>query len=151
MTTASCSVQFADAADDNLRRTILDGVRQFNRTRLFPDQPDGQDLAIAVHDPTSAAPVGGLLGRTSGGWLFVELIFVPEAFRGMGLATRLLAMAEEEALRRGCHGAWLDTLNPAARDLYARLGYEVFGELKDYPVGSSRYFLQKKLGAAAGP
>ena len=41
--------------------------------------------------------------------------------------------------------AWIDTLNPEALRLYQRLGYEIFGELKDYPVGGSRFFLQKKL------
>ncbi len=65
----------------------------------------------------------------------------------MGLATKLVAVAEEEATRRGCHSAWIDTLNPKACDLYRRLGYEIFGELKDYPVGGSRVFLQKTLGA----
>ena len=65
----------------------------------------------------------------------------------MGLATRLITMAEEEAKRRDCHSAWLDTMNPQALSLYRRLGYEVFGELKDYPVGFSRFFLQKKLGS----
>jgi ribosomal protein S18 acetylase RimI-like enzyme len=141
-------LQFVEETDDELHRAVLEGVRSFNRTYLFPDHPDGRDVAIAIRDPQGHASVGGLLGRTSGGWLAIELIFVPEAFRGMGLATKLLAMAEEEALRRGCHGSWLDTLNPAALGLYRRFGYEVFGELKDYPVGTSRYFLQKSLGPA---
>ncbi len=74
---------------------------------------------------------------------------MPDALRGLGLATQLIAMAEEEARRRGCHAAWLDTLNPMALPLYQRLGYEVFGELKDYPVGNNRFFLQKKLSPTA--
>jgi ribosomal protein S18 acetylase RimI-like enzyme len=123
-------------------------VRDFNKT-LFPDHPPGRDLAIAIRDPDNGESVGGLCGRTAGGWLAIELIFVPEAFRGMGLATKLIAMAEEEAKRRDCHSAWLDTMNPQALTLYRRLGYEVFGELKDYPVGSSRFFLQKKLSTEA--
>jgi len=136
----------AFVADDSaLREIVLEGVRGFNRT-LFASHPPGQDLAIAVCDPHSGKPVGGLCGRTNGGWLAIDLIFVPEVFRGLGLATELMAMAEEEARRRGCHSAWLDTLNPKALKLYRRLGYEVFGELKDYPAGNSRFFLQKKLG-----
>ena len=74
---------------------------------------------------------------------------MPEAFRGMGLATQLIALAEDEARNRGCHSVWIDTLNPKALRLYQRLGYEIFGELKDYPVGGSRFFLQKKLGPIA--
>lgn len=134
-----------DGEHEALHRTILNGLRAFN-AKLFSDHPPGQDLAIALRDPRSGDAVGGLIGRTSGGWLAIELLFVPEEFRGIGLATKLIAMAEEEAVRRGCHSAWLDTLNPGARQLYERLGYVVFGELKDYPIGSSRTFLQKKLG-----
>ena len=131
-----------------LHDVVLNGVRGFNAT-LFAGHPPGRDLSIAIRDPDGGAPVGGLIGRTNGGWLGIDLIFVPEAFRGMGLATKLVAMAEEEATRRGCHSAWIDTLNPKARELYLRLGYEIFGELKDYPVGGSRVFLQKKLGSVA--
>ena len=131
--------------DSTLHEIILEGVRGFNKT-LFPDHPPGRDLAIAIRDPDSGEPVGGLCGRTAGEWLAINLLFVPDALRGMGLATQLIAMAEEEARRRGCHAAWLDTLNPRALPLYQRLGYEVFGELKDYPVGNNRFFLQKKLG-----
>jgi len=130
--------------EPTLHDIVLDGVRSFNAT-LFAGHPPGRDLSIAIRDPDSGAPVGGLLGRTNGGWLGIELLFVPEAFRGKGLATRLIAMAEEEARSRGCHSAWIDTLNPKAAELYKRLGYEIFGELKDYPVGGSRVFLQKKL------
>jgi ribosomal protein S18 acetylase RimI-like enzyme len=139
-------IAFVDP-DPELQAVVLEGVRAFNKT-LFANHPPGQDLAIAIRDPDKDEPVGGLLGRTAGGWLAIELIFVPEAFRGMGLATRLVAMAEEEARRRGCHSAWLDTLNPGALTLYRRLGYEIFGELKDYPAGFSRFFLQKKLDGA---
>jgi len=134
--------------DSALHEIILEGVRGFNRM-LFANHPPGQDLAIAIHGPDRNEPVGGLCGRTAGGWLAIELIFVPEAFRGMGLATQLIAMAEEEARRRDCHSAWLDTMNPQALTLYRRLGYEVFGELKDYPIGFNRFFLQKKLSTTA--
>jgi GNAT superfamily N-acetyltransferase len=131
-----------------LQPIVLEGVRGFNKT-LFANHPPGQDLAIAIRNPDSGEPVGGLLGRTNGGWLGIELLFVPEAFRGMGLATQLIALAEDEARNRGCHSVWIDTLNPEALRLYQRLGYEIFGELKDYPVGGNRFFLQKKLGPIA--
>jgi ribosomal protein S18 acetylase RimI-like enzyme len=133
--------------DSALQKIVLEGVRGFNRT-LFANHLPGRDLAIAIRDPDRGEPVGGLCARTAGGWLAIELIFVPETFRGMGLATQLIAMAEEEAKRRDCHSAWLDTMNPQALTLYRRLGYEVFGELKDYPVGFNRFFLQKKLNTS---
>ncbi len=130
--------------DPGIRAIILDGLRDFNRTVLSPGlQID--DLAVVIRDAADDSVVGGLWGRTGWEWLAVELIFVPESLRGRGIVSRLIALAEEEALRRGCHSAWLDTLNPDALSLYERLGYLRFGELKNFPVGGSRYFLQKSL------
>jgi ribosomal protein S18 acetylase RimI-like enzyme len=140
------SLTLIDSAHSELHEVVLAGVRGFNRG-LFPGHPEGQDLAIALHDGQNL--VGGLLGRTAGGWLAIELLFVPEYLRKRGLASKLIAMAEEEAVRRGCHAAWLDTLNPQAHLLYERLGYKVFGELRDYPAGSSRVFLKKDLQTAS--
>ncbi len=56
-----------------------------------------------------------------------------------------MAEGEEEALRRGCCSAWLDTFEFQARGFYERLGYSCFATLPEYPKGHSRYFLQKQL------
>jgi GNAT superfamily N-acetyltransferase len=135
---------FVDDKDERLNRVVLDGIRDYN-ARLFAGHPPGRDLTIAIRATQDGEPLGGLIGRTSGGWLFTELLFVPESLRGGGLATKLLAMAEDEARRRGCYSAWIDTLNGKAQVLYERLGYRVFGELENYPMGSSRFFLRKSL------
>ena len=66
--------------------------------------------------------------------------------QGQGTGRRILIAAEEEALRRGCRYAWLDTFSFQARGFYEKLGYSVFGTLEDYPAGHSRYFLRKTLG-----
>ena len=137
-------LSFVEDADGALHRVLHTGLRAFNAT-LFAGHPEGRDLDIALRQAGAGEPIGGLVDRTSGGWLFVEQLFVPEPFRGQGLATRLIAMAEAEAIRRGCHSAWIDTLNGRARALYERLGYRVFGELENYPVGSSRFFLRKSV------
>ncbi|HEU6442065.1 MAG TPA: GNAT family N-acetyltransferase [Microvirga sp.] len=131
-----------------VRQIILNGLSDFNGTTLMPGL-QVQDLAVVVRQADTREILGGLWGRTGWEWLCIEYIFIPEALRGQGLATRLIGMAEEEALERGCHSVWLDTLNPKALALYERLGYERFGELKDFPKGGSRFFLQKKLRHAA--
>jgi GNAT superfamily N-acetyltransferase len=80
---------------------------------------------------------------------YVELLFVPESLRRGGLGRRLMRDAEEEAVRRGCRGAWLDTFSFQARGFYERLGYAAFGFIEDYPPGHSRIFLKKTFGAPA--
>jgi GNAT superfamily N-acetyltransferase len=44
----------------------------------------------------------------------------------------LILKAEQEALSRGCHSAWLDTFEFQARGFYERMGYECFGALSDW-------------------
>jgi GNAT superfamily N-acetyltransferase len=105
--------------------------------------PDG-DLALGIADP-SGAVVGGLWGRSYYHWMSVTLLFVPEALRGQGVGTRLLAMAEAEARAEGCVGIWLDTFSFQAPDFYPRHGYARFGAIADYPAPHGRHFFSKRL------
>lgn len=101
-------------------------------------------LAVLIKDRDDKT-LGGLWGRTGFGWLFVELLFVPEGLRGQGLGAGLLSAAEVAARARGCHSAWLDTYDFQAPGFYQKLGYMEFGVLDDYPVGHKRRFLRKSL------
>ena len=56
-----------------------------------------------------------------------------------------MATIEGRARRRGCHGVWLDTFSFQAPDFYRSIGYQPFGELPDFPLGSRRHFLWKPL------
>ena len=53
--------------------------------------------------------------------------------------------AERIARANGCVGIWLDTYEFQARGFYEKLGFEVFGSLKDHPVGHRRFFLRKRF------
>jgi GNAT superfamily N-acetyltransferase len=88
--------------------------------------------------------VGGLLGYTHWDWLFVKQLWVAEALRRSGIGSSLMLAAEREARRRGCLHAHCDTFDFQALPFYQAVGYSVFGRLDDYPVGHTRYFLQKR-------
>ena len=106
---------------------------------------DRRPLAILIRSDDASEVIGGLWGRTSFQWLFVELLSIPEALRSRGLGTRLLESAEAEARQRGCRGAWLDTFSAAAARFYSKQGYEPFGSIPDYPAGNTRHFFLKRL------
>ncbi|SJZ72350.1 Acetyltransferase (GNAT) family protein [Enhydrobacter aerosaccus] len=89
--------------------------------------------------------LGGLLGYVWSDWLYVAILWVDEALRGKGQATRLMDAAEDYARQRGCHSASLDTHSFQARPFYEKRGYEVFATLDDYPKGHQKFFLRKKL------
>jgi len=127
--------------DEALRQAIQAPLVAFNRALAGPS--GHETLALAVRDEAGAM-VGGLWGATSYGWLYTQLLAVPEAARGQGLGRRLMLAAEDIARQRGCRNAWVDT-QFGARGFYERLGYRVFGELPDYPPGFTRSFLTKAL------
>ena len=139
------SVELNEQADEAVRKAIVGPLVAYNQAQAGP--LDARPLVLVVRD-AGGEIAGGLWGRTAYGWLFVELLAVPESLRGQGVGRELMQSAEREAIRRGCHGAWLDTFEFQARGFYEKLGYACFGELADYPVGYSRYFMKKRLGAA---
>ena len=106
-------------------------------------------VAVFVRDEDGKV-VAGISGYTAWGWLYVQWLWVDERLRGQRTASRMLQAAEEEAVLRGCHGAWIDTFSPTAAKVYERQGYRSFGTLPDFPIGRSRIFLQKKLTAIPG-
>jgi GNAT superfamily N-acetyltransferase len=105
---------------------------------------DARALTVLVRPPGGAV-VGGLVGRTTLGLLFVDLIFLPEAARGHGLGGRVMAMAEDEARRRGCTAATLYTITFQAPDFYARRGYRELGRIECAPPGATRVCMAKPL------
>ena len=101
-------------------------------------------LAILLKDVRDAI-LGGAFGHVWGGWLDLSLLWVAEPVRGQGYGRKLLEAAEEEARAQGCRGVFLSTFSFQARPFYEKFGYEVIGEIRDYPIGHAFYFLKKTL------
>jgi len=82
------------------------------------------------------------------GWLFVRYLWVDGRYRrgGQRIGSELMDRAEEHAKTCGYYGIWLDTFEFQARPFYEKRGFSLFGELKDNPLGYSRYFMQKMIG-----
>jgi GNAT superfamily N-acetyltransferase len=93
--------------------------------------------------------MGAALGESGRGWLHVSLVWVDEPFLRQQIGTRLLDAIEDEARRRGCRAAYLDTFSYQARPFYEARGYAVFGALDDYPMGRQRFFMRKALSTHA--
>ena len=136
-------IHLTDVADPAVREAIVSPLLTYNQAKT--GRNDFRLLILTLTD-SNGRVVGGLWGRTVYDWLFIELLVVPESMRGQGIGTELMGLAEREAVARGCRNAWLDTFEFQARGFYERLGYTCFGELKDYPAGSARYFMRKTLG-----
>jgi GNAT superfamily N-acetyltransferase len=78
-------------------------------------------------------------------WLFVNWLWVADAYRKHGVGSKLMSGAEAAAREAGCHAAYLDTFTFQAPKFYERLGYREFGRLDDFPPGHSRIWFSKAL------
>ena len=87
-----------------------------------------------------------MVGGTYWGWLHIDGLWIGGEDRGQGHGSRLLAAAEDEARRRGCHATHLDTMSFQAERIYLKHGYSEFGRLDEIPLGHSRVYMSKALG-----
>jgi GNAT superfamily N-acetyltransferase len=125
-------------------QTVRNGLLAFNNSHASIEGYEQLNVFLRAGDKSV---VGGLLGETCWGWLYVKILWMDDSARGRGYGSQLLAMAEREAARRGCTHAHLDTFSFQALPFYERHDYRVFGKLDDYPVGHTCYFLAKQLNS----
>ena len=135
-------IVYDDKPEESAWGIIGRGVGSYNEQQAGDNK--FQRLCFVLHAPDQEV-VGGVLGETYWDWLYIDLLWVKDELRGRGYGRRLLTLAENEARQRGAKNAYLDTFSFQAPEFYEQLGYEVFGELQDYPAGHQRYFFTKKL------
>ena len=119
---------------------------QMVRERFNPENLRSRPLAVYAYQGDRL--VGGCTGSTVDlwEWFTVDTMWVEEDLRGRGLGAELLAVAEEQALRRGCRWSRLNTWDFQAPGFYQRCGYTEYGREVDYPPGHTNFLLRKDLG-----
>jgi GNAT superfamily N-acetyltransferase len=139
---AGIALTLAVEPDPATVEALGEALSSFNEAAAGPS--GSRPLWIIARDAEGQL-LGGLRGQTFWHWLFVAWLWVDEARRRQGLGAALLRAAEDEARRRGCIGAYVDTYSFQAPGFYARQGYAVFGRLDDLPPGGSRVWFAKRL------
>jgi GNAT superfamily N-acetyltransferase len=131
-----------DSPSDAAQAIIDGGLAQYNEEQA--GYRDWRDLAVLVTDHNDEVR-GGLLGRTSLGLLFVDLFYLPPEMRRSGIGSRVFAMGEEEAVRRGCMSGVLFTISFQAPGFYPRHGWREVARIPCLPAGTSRVVMSKNL------
>lgn len=96
-------------------------------------------------EDASGKKLAGLTGETFGNWLCIQFLFVSETLRGAGVGSRLLEAAENEAVRRGCKYAFVNTFSFQAPEFYIKHGYREVFTLEEYPYTGKRHYYTKEL------
>jgi GNAT superfamily N-acetyltransferase len=105
---------------------------------------DYRPLAVFARDDDGTIRAG-LTGFTWGGVLKIEYLWVHEQLRGQGYGSRMMLAAEQEAIRRDCHLAVVDTHSFQGPDFYPKLGYVQCGFLDGWPADHSETNFYKVL------
>lgn len=124
---------------------VIKGLGEFNRQQTGGATPE---YLLATVRNDLGEVVGGLIGATYLGWLQIHAVWLPDELRGRSYGTELMAIAETEALRRGCTRVLLETYSFQALSFYEKRGYTVVTRLADFPLGGARYALTKDLTGA---
>lgn len=131
-----------DVADAQEEQCIINNLwthnAQFSSVDLHP-------LRVTVKTDAGGI-LGGLIARTWWGGLDIQYLWIEENHRKNGWGRQLMQAAEEEACKRGCHMAYVDTFDFQAVEFYQKLGYRSYGKLPDFAHQHTRHYLAKKLG-----
>jgi N-acetylglutamate synthase-like GNAT family acetyltransferase len=133
----------ADAAD---LQKVDAGLDAHNAAE--PELENVEDLHVLAR-AAAGAVVGGAIGRTWGRCCELLQLWVREDERGRGAARELMAIFEQEAVRRGCTLVYLTTFSFQAPGFYANLGYDVVLETEGFSGGIVKYTMHKTLQGPA--
>ena len=125
-----------------------DGKLLDKRLEEFNSQQTGRDdensFCIVARDE-SGEVVAGIKGLTVMDWMYVATLWVDESRRSTGLGSKLLREAERIAVERGCIGACLTSFGFQAPEFYRKCGYQIVGQIDEYPPGDALYFLSRRF------
>jgi GNAT superfamily N-acetyltransferase len=139
---AEYKIEYIDKSEESAWGIIGRGVSRYNKEQAGDN--NFERLCFVLLSPNQAI-VGGVIAETYWEWLYIDLLWVADELRGQGHGHRLLMLAEERARQQGAKNAYLDTFSFQAPEFYKGHGYEIFGELQNFPPGHQRYFLAKQL------
>lgn len=142
----SMFIEVTSSPSEQDLKTLSEGIQSFNQQHIPNDVVFEEDTKFAVFAKNDSGEVEGGI-RATGFWNYciIELLWLSQDSRGLGIGAKLMAAAEQYALEQGFKYMRTETLSFQARPFYEKLGFKVFGELPDHPKGHTTYCLIKEL------
>ncbi|OGV93784.1 hypothetical protein A3B57_03905 [Microgenomates group bacterium RIFCSPLOWO2_01_FULL_47_10] len=127
-----------DPAD---KQIMVDGMLAYHASQGHPRQINTYSIIMKDHDKTIGCVVVTFLWNG----MEIQSLWVDETVRKQGYGRKLMAMAEEEAIKRGCGLAYTNTFTWQAPGFYQKIGYSEYGKLEDFPAGNTLFYFSKRL------
>ena len=113
-------VSITNTVTQQEKEELFVGLRAYNAQFLDMATFSG-DIGVYVRDEKGVM-LGGLIGVRKGDWLNIDYLWVSDTVRGTGVGSQLIKAAEEEARRKGCKHALVDTASFQARPFMKNRG-----------------------------
>ena len=110
----------------------------------FTEPREPREIGVVLRDEHGTVG-GGITANTAWDWFFIDVLWVSDELRGQGYGHALHERAEEMARAGGCRFAALSTFEFQAREFHEAHGYEVQGQIDDFPKGHTQYRMSKAL------
>jgi GNAT superfamily N-acetyltransferase len=137
------TITTTDRADPELRSRVQAILRSHNRP-FGVGSPDARPLVVQASAPDGGF-IGGGVAETFWSWVVVDVLAVVEVNRARGVGSALAEAIEAEARVRGCTRAHTQAWAFQGLGFWIHRGYEVVGELNDYPDGHTLCWLRRDL------
>jgi len=125
---------------------ISKGIQSFNQLHMPYHVVFESDIKFAAFAKDESGKVlGGIRATAFWNYCILELLWLSSETRGQGLGSKLMDAAENFAKKKGFQYIRTETLSFQAKAFYEKRGYNVFGELPNYPKGHTTYCLVKEL------
>lgn len=138
--------------DRKLKNEIDIRLTKFNREKCewlkiksdtVVDEYQEKEINFIVYDDNKL--IGGAIGFIKYDWYFLDMLYIDEEYRKRNIGTSLINELENFARKENLTGIRTDIWDFQAKEFYEKMGFKLFGELKDCPLGTINYFFEKKL------
>ncbi len=124
------------------KETLVKGLLAYHANQGHPRHTEV--FSIFLKDQNDKV-LGGVIVSFLWNGMHIDSLWVDESIRQQGWGQKLMAKVEAEAIKRGCTIAYTDTFTWQAPGFYAKLGYQPYGKLSDFPEGNALFYFAKKL------
>lgn len=135
----NCLIKLEDDPSKEKDEYIRKQLHDFNINQI------GKEEQYSVYAYNDSNIIGGVLVAAEKKSIYVDVLWVDEYLRGLGIGSQLLIAAEAEAINRKIFNSTLDTLSFQSKSFYLKHGYQQIGIIENYIEGYDRIFFRKSL------
>ena len=137
----SKSVSFVfDNESPDMTQDVVEGLHQFNVQ--FLGEYGSEKIQLFALDENEKV-VGGFLGNVLVNWLYVDVMWIHEDWRGERIGATLMEKGMAKAGELGATRAYLDTMQFQAAPFYEKLGFRELMRFEKFANGYDRIVMVK--------